>query len=295
LSRNPYMSQENTTIAFSGGRTSAFMLYKVLEAYDGKLPNNFKVCFANTGKEMPETLDFVRDCQEQWGVDVVWLERYAKLAPEDHKNKYISEIKIVDHSTAARKGEPFSALIETKKYAPNVMARFCTTELKIHAMVGYVKSIGWELPALNFVGIRGDEQRRAAKLNNSIKDGSETYLPLWVDKITKHDVYNFWENNSFNLNLPSERGVTNWGNCDLCFLKGRAIKLSIIRERPDLADWWIQQENNIKKISKHPMVQKNGRVFNISDPSYSDMKIIASSQDSFNFDNDETIPCFCGD
>jgi 3'-phosphoadenosine 5'-phosphosulfate sulfotransferase (PAPS reductase)/FAD synthetase len=32
------------------------------------------VTFANTGKEMPETLDFVRDCGEHWGVDITWLE-----------------------------------------------------------------------------------------------------------------------------------------------------------------------------------------------------------------------------
>ena len=89
---NLYRSTDPTIISFSGGRTSAFMLWKVLDAYDGKLPENIKVCFANTGKEMPETLDFVRDCQEKWGVDITWLERYAKKAPEDHKNKYMTEI-----------------------------------------------------------------------------------------------------------------------------------------------------------------------------------------------------------
>ena len=66
------LPDNNIQISFSGGRTSAFMLYKIIQENEG-LPDNVKVLFANTGREMPETLDFVRDCQEKWGVDVVWL------------------------------------------------------------------------------------------------------------------------------------------------------------------------------------------------------------------------------
>ena len=48
-------------ISFSGGRTSGFMLKQILNTYGGELPDDIKVCFANTGKEMPETLDFVHE------------------------------------------------------------------------------------------------------------------------------------------------------------------------------------------------------------------------------------------
>ena len=50
---NPYRINEPAAISFSGGRTSAFMLFKVLEAHDGQLPDDVVVTFANTGKEMP--------------------------------------------------------------------------------------------------------------------------------------------------------------------------------------------------------------------------------------------------
>ena len=61
-------------ISFSGGRTSAFMLKQILNAYGGTLPKDIKVCFANTGKELPETLDFVHEVETMWDVDIHWLE-----------------------------------------------------------------------------------------------------------------------------------------------------------------------------------------------------------------------------
>ena len=61
---NPYHvkeTEEGAVISFSGGRSSAYMLYHILKAHNFKLPDYIKVIFANTGKEMPQTLDFVRD------------------------------------------------------------------------------------------------------------------------------------------------------------------------------------------------------------------------------------------
>ena len=61
-------------ISFSGGRTSAFMLKQILNAYEGELPKDIIVCFANTGKELPETLDFVHEVEKMWDIDIHWLE-----------------------------------------------------------------------------------------------------------------------------------------------------------------------------------------------------------------------------
>ena len=61
-----YKIQGPAIISFSGGRTSGYMLYHILEAYDGKLPDDVVVAFANTGKERSETLDFVNDCSGYW-------------------------------------------------------------------------------------------------------------------------------------------------------------------------------------------------------------------------------------
>ena len=287
-----YYIDEPTCISFSGGRTSAFMLHKVLEAHDGDLPEFAKITFANTGKEMPQTLDFVRDCGKNWGVDIAWLERFSRKSREDEKNKYVYETKVVDYASASRNGEPFAQLIKTLGRTPSPVVRLCTFQLKIKAISEYLIDVcDFEKPYTTFIGIRADEQRRAAKMNNTILDGQERYLPLWLDGITAKDVGGFWSNNNFDLNLPNHNGVNDLGNCDLCFLKGYKIRQSIIREKPELADWWIDQEASLSKA-----VGK-AAFFRQDTPSYKTMKKIALEQASI-FDSlfsDETIPCFCGE
>ena len=264
---NPYKINEPAAISFSGGRTSAYMLYKILEAHNGKLPDDVHVTFANTGKEMPETLDFVQACSDHWGVDIVWLE-FAGTKKSDMP-------KVVNHTTAARNGEPFEAMIKQKKYLPSPPRRFCTQELKIYPIEKYM--VG---EFLTVVGIRADEPRRAAK--QRAKEGYA--VPLVDAGIGIHDIKRFWDCQNFDLELPkSPEGYVDYSNCDLCFLKNMGIKRSIIRGDPSRVDWWAAQEEKIE-----------GR-FRFDHPSYAQMKVIASDQGQlFDFD-DESIPCFCGD
>ena len=283
---NPYYINEPASISFSGGRTSAFMLYKVLEAHDGKLPSDVKVTFANTGKEMPETLDFVQACSENWGVDIVWLEYAGRsLKPNEGKKiAYEYRYKVVDHKTASRNGEPFTQVIQDIGRLPNPIHRFCSNQMKVRTITRYMVDVGFETPFLCLIGLRADEPRRAAKLQGRISDGQEKWCPMYVSGEGKQDVYQFWEAQNFDLKLPSNNGLTDWGNCDLCFLKGKSKKLSIIRESPRLADWWSE----IEKV--------NQDVFNKESGSYEQMQIIATSQGQlFDFGEDKSIPCFCGD
>jgi len=291
--KNPYFINEPTAISFSGGRTSAFMLYKCLEAHDAQLPDEAVVTFANTGKEMPETLDFVQACTDNWGVDIVWLEARVRRGGEE-ENKYVYETVEVSHATASRKGEPFTQLIEAKVYAPNPLARFCTKELKVDRIKDYMRVYhDWWT---SYIGIRADERRRAVKIHNKSDGSQDQYCPLYADGVTKEHVYDFWINQNFDLQLSNNNGISDWGNCDLCFLKGKSKRLSIIRERPDLASWWIEKEHWLKKHSSLPNGMNSGNFFRKDEPSYEDMKLIASNQGSlFRFDNDESIPCFCGD
>lgn len=267
-------------ISFSGGRTSAYMLWRIVQAHGGTLPNDVKVTFANTGKEMPETLDFVRDCGERWGVEIVWLER----VPGEHGQRF----KVTSHAEAARNGEPYKALILEKQYLPNPVTRFCTSELKIRVMRDYARSLGWDTWT-NVLGLRADEARRVAKIRNN-RDVWENEAPLAAAGVTKRDVSEFWSRQNFDLRLQNVNGTTPLGNCDMCFLKSASTLQSIMRNRPDLAQWWIGAETEARAMASKP----TGAVFRTDRPSYAAMLDAVQRQIYFDFGElDKREDCFC--
>lgn len=220
-------------IAFSGGRTSAFMLRKIMDANPCMVGNpDVQVTFQNTGREMPETLDFVTEVAARWGVPVVWLE-YRPTAPF---------FEIVSHNSAARNGEPFDALIDKKQYLPNQQTRFCTIELKIRTAKRYLVSLGWKRWT-NATGIRADEPARLAP--KKIKDRWVNWHPLAAAGVSRHDVALFWRDQPFDLRLPNVGGNCWLGNCDGCFLKSEAHVAAFTREFPERAAWWEAAEARV--------------------------------------------------
>ena len=217
-------------ISFSGGRTSGFMLHKILEANNG-LPDRAKVVFANTGREMPETLDFVRDCAAQWDVPITWLE-YRKKTGKVGFN-------IVTRETAAENGEPFKEALQQPKILPNVHRRFCTQELKVKTIKRYLVSIGWK-QWTQCIGIRADERRR---VKTSTEKRWDNWYPLNDAGATKQTVMAFWKQQSFDLKLWGANGSTPKGNCDGCFLKSEATLAMMWREHPDRMQWWADIED----------------------------------------------------
>jgi 3'-phosphoadenosine 5'-phosphosulfate sulfotransferase (PAPS reductase)/FAD synthetase len=273
--KDPFIIDEPTVVSFSGGRTSAYMLWRVLQSNNG-LPDEAIVCFANTGKEEEATLEFVRDCSINWNVKIHWVEYRSN-------DQGFEEVTF---ETASRNGEPFEQLIIKKKYLPNPVTRFCTIEMKIRAIHKFLKSKGWKHNEnMDWVGIRADEPRRVAKI-------ARERLPLVTAGITAKDVGKFWSEQSFDLKLPNINGKTLHGNCDLCFLKGAGQTLSLIAEKPERAIWWARMET---------LVQTSDKTFGAGDrfrkdrPSYKEMMNYAQQQTDFFGMDDESIACFCGD
>ena len=277
---DPFKIDSPTCISFSGGRTSAYMLWRVLQSGGGQLPSQAVVCFANTGKEDEKTLEFVRDCAVNWGVPITWLEF------QDTEKQF----EIVDFDNASRNGEPFEALIRKRNYLPNPVTRFCTSELKIRPIGRYLLSLGMadtktEAENMSMIGMRADEQRRAAKIEDKSR------IPLVTAGITKEDVGAFWRSQPFDLGLPNNNGVTMHGNCDLCFLKGGSQVLSLIAEKPERAIWWAKMEALALALASKP----SGAVFRSDRPSYASMLQYSKDQTNLFDPNEEAIACFCGD
>ena len=272
--RDPFIIDEPTCIAFSGGSTSGYMLWRILQSNNG-LPDDAIVCFANTGKEDEETLKFVRDCETNWNVKIHWLEWRAEPP----------KFEVVNYENASRNGEPFEECIKHYKKLPNPGQRWCTGQLKIRTIHRFLRNLGWKHDENdNWVGIRADEPRRAAKM-----DRSKT--PLFVAGVTKNDVNKFWSEQPFNLKLQIHRGESLLGNCDLCFLKSIDKKMNIIRENPEKAIWWAKMEKLVTEIT--PNHGGTGNLFRKDHPPYESMESFFKNQQQLF--SDESISCFCGD
>lgn len=247
-------------LSFSRGRTSAYMLAKYKDEID-------LVVFANTGKEALGTLDFVRKCGEYFEKDIVWLE-YTIV----NKQKFI----IVNYENASRDGQPFRELIHKRRFIPNVGMRFCSMEMKALTIKRYLKSIGVDVKEVDmYLGIRADEPSRYHRLKDNMRNGWYNKMPLYKDRITEEDVLNYWSNQPFDLD------INRWeGNCDLCFLKGMSKKLELLRQKPEVAKFWIEMEQTI------------GKTFH---KKYSVQDILYMSQSQLNlFDGfDDDIECSC--
>lgn len=270
-----------TCISLSGGRTSAYMLFLLLQA-NGGLPTGTVILFCNTGKEEEATLLFVREIEQRWGVPIVWLEYRDD-----------SGFEVVTFESASRNGEPYEAIIRQRKgILPNPVSRYCSSEMKTRTMHRYLRSIGFtEWDAM--LGIRDDEPKRVAtfRRNPHPETKDETVLiPLADAGVTAAEVGAFWRTQDFDLGLPNMGGKTMHGNCDLCFLKPAHQVFSLIAEKPERAIWWAEQEKKAEAITTG-----NGSRFRAERPSYQRMAQYAKQQQDMFDHNEESISCLCGD
>lgn len=236
---NPFQIDGPAVISFSGGRTSGYMLRRILD--EGLRPD-VHVLFADTGKEFSQTYDFVRACSDQWQVPIHWVERPGQ----------------------------FTQLITDRKFLPNPVARFCTTELKLKPIAAWMEARGYAAFD-TVVGIRADEEKRVVTMRER-----GLLVPLADAKIVRADVMAFWRAQPFDLQLrPHE------SNCDLCFMKGVGIRQQIIRDHPETVAWWMEQERRI------------GGTFRADAPNY---RFLAAQPDLFvGLEDQSLVECYCHD
>lgn len=224
------MKKDNLLISFSGGRTSAYMLYWIINNPEYKKKYHFKVVFANTGKEHEKTLKFVRDCQENFGIEIVWIEskHLNDKGQTFSKKGWKVDFKIVDFESASRNGEPFEEMISVLGI-PCSEAPFCSDQLKRVPIEKYLKSIGWD-DYYKAIGIRCDEIDR---VNSKWREKKIIYPLVKDHPVTKKQILKWWRNNHFDLDIHP-----NLGNCDLCWKKTMKVLVQNAKDFPDRFDWW---------------------------------------------------------
>ncbi len=275
---DPFKIDGPALVSFSGGRTSAYMLYRILQAHGGKLPPDVVCCFANTGAEMPFTLDFVRNCGEAWNVDVVWLE-YRHRLPEG-KTRRVRWSERVSYATASRHKEPFTMLLGSKRIVPDRSRRFCTEELKVNTINRYLaKELGWT-GWKNIVGFRADESVRVMKKKNeeaANPSRATSVFPLAEAGIQKLDVLRFWRAQPFDLQLDKDG---DGGNCDGCFMFSAERLGRMFVKYPERMEWWATQERTLGTKTMRP------------GQSYDDIRQTALNQGTLAWD--DAAPCEMG-
>ena len=274
----------------SGGRSSAYMLYKIVEA-NGGLPKKTMAIFTNTGKEREETLEFLRDLERFLEVDILWLEYDYdpdnKGGLKDPKNTYFR----VDFRTASRHGEPFEKMLHGRNMLPHKIRRVCTSELKVQTTRRFLyRELGIRSTEYRSVlGIRKDEPRRwgQALLEECLTDYPLVYADVTVDEVNE-----FWNSQPFDLKIPSSKG-----NCDLCFMKGKGNLIETIRQEPHRVDWWIHQEKRSRYKADQKGLRKKSMCQFAQNHTFTDLKEQALSGAPISPEDmeDQGVDCFCTD
>lgn len=278
---DPYRIEGPATIQVSGGRTSGFMLRRILDAHGGTLPDDVIPTFCNTGLEHPATYRFLQDMEREWACPITVLEYRSE--GDNHGVRVLPSVCEAD-----REGRPFEQLIEAKKYLPNPVTRYCTMELKVRTSNRFCRQVmGWDEWECA-IGFRADEQRRVAKMRGDVK-AERMRAPMAEAAHTAADVLEFWRGQNFDLLLPG--GDNTFGNCVGCFLKGAKKLEKIGMTDPGYLEWWAQQEERAPGRGA-------GATFRNDRPTYRQMLTQLTIQGRL-FDgdalDDSLPPCYCTD
>ena len=206
-------------INFSGGKTSAYMT--ISEYKSGDI-----VLFCDTGREHPKTYKFINDFEAHENIPVIRLQ---------HEGGFEGMLKKFGNGKYGKK-------------IPNRGMRECTFELKIRTARRYMRSLGF-MKYENLIGFRSDEQKRVFAHKEKWQQ-VKTVFPLYENGVTKAMINEFWSKKPYNLEIPSVLG-----NCDLCFMKGKAAIIAILSHFPELADKWIADEEASKQYFGHTYVK----------------------------------------
>jgi 3'-phosphoadenosine 5'-phosphosulfate sulfotransferase (PAPS reductase)/FAD synthetase len=190
-------------LGLSGGKDSSALAIYMRD----KVPE-MEYFFADTGAELPETLEFI---------DLL----------EDYLGKPIAKLN------AKRSFEYYLKL--NGNFLPTQKTRWCTSELKIKPFEEYIGSD----QAITYVGIRADEPYRKGYLSK--KPNISARYPFIEDGITKDVVEEILKKSG--LGMPKYYEWRSRSGCYFCFFQRKDEWIKLSQKHPDLFEKAKEYEN----------------------------------------------------
>ncbi len=191
------MTTSKTTrhlLGISGGKDSA-----ALAIYMRDREPNIEYFFADTGAELPETLEFVDRMQDYLG------KRIARI-------------------NAGRDFDYYMKL--HKNYLPSAQQRWCTINLKLRPFEEFAGNDD----VIQYVGLRADEPQREGYI--STKPNIQTRFPFKEDGITIDDVREILEDSG--LGMPKYYEWRSRSGCYFCFYQRKIEWIGLLENHPEL-------------------------------------------------------------
>lgn len=190
------MSEPRHILSLSGGKDSA-----ALALYMRDRVPNMEYIFNDTGKELPETYEYLDRIGDYLGKPVTrlnadkgfdhWYQLYGGMIPSNHR-------------------------------------RWCTKMLKLKPFEAYVGSD----PVINYVGIRADESRQGYI---STKPNITPVYPFIEDGLVYADIVRILHQSGVGMPPYTRWGRTRSG-CFFCFYQQKIEWVRLLETYPDLFD-----------------------------------------------------------
>lgn len=196
------MSEPRHILSLSGGKDSAALALYLRD----RIPS-MEYIFNDTGKELPETYEYLDRIGDYLGRPVVrlnadkgfdhWYQMYGGMIPSNHR-------------------------------------RWCTKMLKLKPFETYVGSE----PVLNYVGIRADENRGGYV---STKPNITPVYPFIEDGLVYADIVRILHQSGVGMPPYTQWGRTRSG-CFFCFYQQKIEWVRLLETYPDLFDQAAEYE-----------------------------------------------------
>jgi len=253
-----------TVTSISGGKTSAY-----LATHYPTDKNIFALVRIEDRNCTPKDKALVQKISDKIGME------FIATAESDKTLTVMLDLEqILGREITWTTGDTFEQVCLKRKALPNLMMRFCTTEMKMKPIFEYCQK-EWGMVKMH-IGFRYDEKERANGQNTKFKtvigqseggrnkwgeiEWRECSYPLIENVITHFPVYE-WANTT-GLVFPPD------SNCVGCFWKPAQQLRKNWDDEPQKMQWFMNMEKKLKRQFKKEM-------------SYEQIKTIGLQQDFY--------------